>query len=299
MTCSYCGGRNYEEDHRCRRCGRKPGDTLTSSASYNHTDGALAHQSQPMVVAQPGPGPVAVELPGSRPSAHRTPVQGSLFFERPAGKVIPFESFQTTASGPARPRAKTSGTKPRTRRPRTQDGQGTLELMEPDFLPPAPPQARKLGTTVEAVIFCDDPVATRLHRSVAAGLDLAMILLAYGLFLVTFYLCGGELEVDKVSLLLIVGVLPILACAYGLMWALAGRETAGMRWAGLRLSTFDGFRPDRDQRMVRFVGSCLTLGTVAGLLWTFADEESLTWPDHMSGTYPTPRRVDSQVFHRK
>src|SRR6185369_5039379 len=103
------------------------------------------------------------------------------------------------------------------------------------FLPPAPPKPRTLGTTVEAVIFCEDPVATRLHRSIAAGLDSAMVFLAYGLFLLVYFLCGGELALNKVSLVLLGSVCPLLGCAYGLMWAMTGRESAGMRWAGLRL----------------------------------------------------------------
>jgi uncharacterized RDD family membrane protein YckC len=171
--------------------------------------------------------------------------------------------------------------------------QGTL-----DFLPPAPPKPRTLGTTVEAVIYCEDPVASRLHRAVAAGLDWSMVLLAYGLYLLVYRFCGGELLLDKSSLLLIGGVLPLLGCLYGFTWAIAGNETPGMRWAKLRLTTFDGFRPERSQRLLRFAGSCLSLCTLVGLLWSFADEESLAWPDHISGTFPTPRRMDSQTLLR-
>jgi len=295
MTCSYCGGRNYEEDNRCGRCGRKPGDTLTTGFTMNRTDGALAEQAEP--AAQMHRGPVGLE--SSRPSpklGHA--VQGSLFWERPATKVIPFESFQTAPSGTtSRPRAaaKTGSTVPRSRRTAYVDEmQGEL-----DFLPPAPPKPRTLGTTVEAVIYCEDPVASRVHRAVAAGLDWSMVLLAYGLFLLVFRLAGGEFVLDKSSLLLIGGVLPLLGCLYGLTWAVACKETPGMRWANLRLTAFDGFPPERNQRLMRFVGSCISLCTVVGLLWSFADEESLTWPDHMSGTFPTPSRLDFQIFHRR
>jgi uncharacterized RDD family membrane protein YckC len=126
-----------------------------------------------------------------------------------------------------------------------------------------------------------------------------MALLAYGLFLLVYRFCGGQFVLDKTSLLLIGSVLPLLGCLYGFLWAIGGKETPGMRWASLRLTTFDGFPPERSQRLMRFAGSCLSLCTVAGLLWSFADEESLTWPDHISSTFPTPRRMDSQVFHRR
>lgn len=300
MTCSYCGGRQYEEDNRCRRCGRKAGDTLTSEVTMHRTDGALAEQVQPAMWMPPGP----VGLPGSRPlSKFAHPVQGSLFWERPATKVIPFESFQTAASsttsrqrGTAKSGSRTSSRTNSRRTPNVHDEQGMLDL---DFLPPAPPKARTLGTTVEAVIYCEDPVASRLHRAVAAGLDWSMVLLAYGLFLLVFRLAGGEFVFDKASLLMIGAVLPVLGCLYGLTWAIAGKETPGMRWANLRFTTFDGFPPERSQRLLRFAGSCLSLCTVAGLLWSFADEESLTWPDHISGTFATPKRADSQIFHRR
>ena len=138
-----------------------------------------------------------------------------------------------------------------------------------------------------------------MHRAVAAAFDWSMVLIAYGFFLGTFRLCGGQFVMNKTNLLLLGGVLPLLGCLYGLMWAVAGNETAGMRWAHLRLTTFDGFRPERDQRLMRFAGSCLSLCTVVGLLWSFADEESLAWPDHISRTFPTPRRLESQIFHRR
>lgn len=301
MTCSYCGGRNNEDESRCRRCGRKPGDTLTGGVTLNRTDGALAAQMQPVLAMQAAEGPIAVQ--GSlrhAPNAGR-PVQGSLFWERPVGKVIPFESFPAAPGGPAsRPRAKTATTAksgartPSRRTSRVAEEQGSL-----DFLPPALATPRTLGTTVEAVIYCEDPVATRMHRAIAAAFDWSMVLIAYGLFLLAFSLCGGGFVLTRTNLILFGAVLPMLGCIYGLLWAVAGTETAGMQWANLRLTTFDGFPPERNQRLMRFAGSCLSLCAVIGLLWSFADEESLAWPDHISRTFPTPRRVDSQIFHRR
>jgi uncharacterized RDD family membrane protein YckC len=190
--------------------------------------------------------------------------------------------------------------KPATKGPRSRrtnyvhEGQGEL-----DFLPPAPPKPRTLKTTVEAVIFCDDPVATRMYRAVAAALDWAMVLAAYGMFLAVYSLLGGQFLFDRESLLLIGGVLPLLGFGYGFVWAIAGYETPGTRWANLRLVTFEGDRPERVHRMLRFLGTCLSLCTVVGMFWTYADEESLTWPDHISGTFPTPRKVDTQIFYRR
>jgi hypothetical protein len=131
------------------------------------------------------------------------------------------------------------------------------------------------GNPVEAVIYCEDPVAPRLHRAAAAGFDWGIVLLAYAVFLMAFRFCGGQFILTKSNLLMFGAVLPVLGSFYGLMWVIAGTETAGMRWAGLNLTTFDGCLPERKQRLMRVAGSCLSLLTVIGMLWSFADEESL------------------------
>jgi len=217
-------------------------------------------------------------------------VQRPLFQERPAPNVIPFESYGT----PAAPKPARSAPRQSTRRsgPGTSEAQASL-----DFLPALPDQPRTLGTTVEAVIVCDAPVATPLHRAVAAALDWSMVLLGYGLFLLAFSLAGGEFELTRSNLIIFGAALPLIAFTYGLFWSVAGTESAGMRWTRLRLTTFEGFPPEPRHRVLRFTGSCLSFCTVVGLLWSLADEESLNWQDHISRTFPTPLDSDSKVFH--
>jgi uncharacterized RDD family membrane protein YckC len=248
---------------------------------------------------------VAAETPReSRPVNLSRAVQGSLFQVRPT-KVIPFEQY--APGQPARPKAPiqppptpgfgaTLAAKPPARRAsRIPDGQGSL-----DFLPPAPPKPRTLGTTVEAVIYCEAPVATTVHRAVAAAIDWSMVLIGYGLFLLTFHLMGGDVFLtSRLNLAIFGGVLPLIGFMYGLLFAIAGSETPGMRCTHLRLTTFDGFPPETKQRIVRFAGSCLSLCTVVGLLWSLADEESLNWQDHISRTFPTPRIFESQILQRR
>ena len=291
MTCSYCGSRNGPGENRCQRCGRKPSDSLNTGY---RTDGALAAKLQPVAHFE------ALERARSAaPPNFSGAVQRPLFQDRPASNVIPFESF-SPAPPPAKPRAKAAATgktaaKPLARRTsKVVEGQGSL-----DFLPAAPAKPRTLGTTVDSVIYCEAPVATSLHRAVAAALDWSMVLTAYGLFLIAYYLCGGEFAFNKVNGMVFGGAFVVIAVTYGLFWTIANSETAGMRWCHLRLTTFDGFRPDLRQRFARFAGSCLSLCTVVGLLWSLADEESLAWQDHISGTFPTPRALDMQIFHRK
>jgi uncharacterized RDD family membrane protein YckC len=80
----------------------------------------------------------------------------------------------------------------------------------------------------------------------------------------------------------------LIAVLYRILWLIANSDTAGMRWAGLRLVDFDGYAPARSQRIQRLSASLLSVGAAGlGLLWGLADEESLTWHDHISKTFPT------------
>jgi len=227
-------------------------------------------------------------------------VQASLF-EKP--KVVPIQSYAPTPPRPAsRPRpapradagVRTPSKPAPKRASRVNVGQGTL-----DFLQPAPVRPRTLSTSVEAVIYCDEPVATVLHRAVAGALDAAMVVIGYGLFMVVFQLCGGEFVLNRTNLLLLGAILPVIAVAYGLTWTVAATETPGMRWTRLRLTTFEGFPPEPRHRVLRFLGSCLSVCTLVGLLWSFADEESLMWQDHISHTFPTPGESGSRVMNRR
>lgn len=281
MICGFCGSRNGDGEHRCRRCGRRPEDTLTSDYTLHRTEGQLAVKLQPEPVAEP---------PLRRPSVARA-IQVPLFQDR-TSNVIPFESY---APVEPKPRQRAPSTAPRRapRRPVPEE-QGTLE-----FLPSAPPKPRTLGTTVEAVIFCDAPVASRPHRMIAAALDWSMVTIAYGLFLAVYRLMGGAFVFNKSNVALVAAVLPLFGVLYGLIWAWAGREPIGMQWARLHLLTFDGFPPDRKHRLIRLAGSSLSLVTGLGVLWSLVDEESLGWQDHISRTFPTPVGLDEQVLRRR
>jgi len=280
MTCGYCGTRNAEGE-RCRRCGRTADDPYLGEFTLVQTKGALA--------AQPSIQTYAPQAPRTHDLGKA--VQRHLFPDR-TDNVIPIEAYSAApARPPVRQAAKSSGR----RKPRVSEDQGKL-----DFLPPAPAKPRTLGTTVEARICSEEPVASPPHRAFAAALDWSVVFVAYGLFLAVFALLGGSFELrDRTNQLLFGSVLPLFGFLYGLLWALGSTETPGMKWAGLRLTTFDGFPPDRRTRLMRFGGSCLSLVTTVGLLWLLADEESLGWQDYISQTYPTPRSADSQVFHRK
>ena len=288
MTCGYCGSRIGEGEHRCRRCGRRPGDTLAPEIAVHRTDGALAAQVR-VAPVQTLP-QVAVMNPEDLARATQRPLFA-------AGNVIPIQSYAPPkAPAPRKPRADTAarqGGKPM-RRPRVSENQTSL-----DFLPALPAKPRTLGTTVEAVIYCDAAVAMRLHRAVAAAIDWSLALIACGLFFVVFLLCGGEIYLSRATSPVYALAMGLVGFTYGLTFALAGTETPGQRWTRLRLMTFDGFSPDLRQRLTRFGAACLSVCTVFGMLWPLGDEENLSWQDHISRTFLTPRAAESQILQRK
>ena len=289
MTCSYCGSRNSDTEHRCRRCGRRPGDSLNNEFAVHRTNGALA--------TQPRLAEVADRPAEARPQQDWTgAVQGTLFTQN----VIAMPRRTTTPRNAPRPRntAATSvaGVKPAVKRPPRPRVEGQGEL---DFVAPAQNKPKTLGTTVDAVIYCEAPVATPMHRATAAIIDWTAVLIAYGLFLLTFVMCHGEIAVTKSNLLIYGGALAVVAAAYGLCWTIAGTETFGMHCTHLRVITFDGFPPDMRQRLARMAGTCLSLFSVLGILWCLADEEGLGWQDHMSRTFPTAHELESRVFRRR
>jgi uncharacterized RDD family membrane protein YckC len=232
---------------------------------------------------------------GHSPKITTHAVQGSLFHQTPVSKVVPIASYAPGLAEAERPRvAKSPPSKPVPRRKAVHDQQSSL-----DFLPPLPAKPRALSTNVDAVIYCELPVATTLHRAVASALDWSMVLIGYGLFLMVFRILGGEFVLNKPNLIIFGGILLLTGFTYGLCFAMAGAETPGMRWTQLRLTTFDGYPTENRTRFVRFGAACLSRCTLLGLLWSLADEESLTWQDHISRTFPTPRRAESEIFRRR
>jgi uncharacterized RDD family membrane protein YckC len=163
------------------------------------------------------------------------------------------------------------------------ESQQSLDFQVGDFA------ENPLGTEVEAVIYCDAPVALPVHRLMAAAVDGSMISIGVALFLSIFFFSGGQIVFSKQSTLLYAGVIAVVVFLYRLLWCLGNGDTPGMHFAGLRLVNFDGRPPDREQRIFRLAASVLSLVSAGlGLVWALVDEESLTWHDHISKTFPSP-----------
>ncbi len=94
---------------------------------------------------------------------------------------------------------------------------------------------------------------------------------------------------DKRTLPLLASVALAVCAVYRLLWIAAGRDSAGMRAARLRLVDFYGRTPGRRLRYLRLFGSLISvLAAGLGVIWSLFDEDGLTWHDHISGAFPTP-----------
>ncbi len=115
-----------------------------------------------------------------------------------------------------------------------------------------------------------------------------MIAIALGAFAGILYKLGVPLVLDKHTAPLAIAVAGLFIFFYRVLWCLGNGDSPGLRWAQLRLVDLDGRAPRRSQRFQRLFAGCLSCGAAGlGLLWALADEESLTWHDHISKTFPT------------
>ena len=302
MECRFCRAWNEEDERRCARCGRRlhaagPRPAAESYPLMTATAPAMESLDAPALEALPGgrpqnaPGATPGYLPQARPvypplargpeQPPQPAYQPSLFPHPQQGlKIVPLPTMT-----PVRP---PGGPKRGTARPPRPADRGADVQHSLNF-PDASSADAALDMRVQAVIYCDAPVALPMHRFIAAAVDASMIVIALGLFLSVFLLSGGHLVLNKQVVPLFVGMVGVLWVMYHMLWCLADGDTPGMRFAGLRVVNFDGRVADREQRGVRqaaYVLSFLSAGV--GLLWALVDEENLTWHDHISKTFPTP-----------
>lgn len=282
MTCQACQTWNLDDDHRCRRCGRRLRTTPTRLPrdSYPIAATALAYRHEEFAQPQETEQPTVI-------NAEAEPQQ-VLFTNPPEPRVIPFDQFASPAERESiRARAaliprlspvKTGKVEVSHRRARR--GKNQQEL---DFLGKA-----DVIATPQSTIECAAPVAPPALRVTAATIDGLMILLGSTVFLGIFRLATGALPLDHQALIAYAAGVFCVALSYKLVWCFANQDSYGMVAARLRLIDLDGNVPNRQRRLWRTAGSLLSLGAAGlGLIWTFADPDGLAWHDQISGTFPT------------
>ena len=307
MRCKDCGFGNGEDDHRCLRCGRRiAGIAIAAPVGYS---GANALALAPDFRQSPNE---SLELAPIALQSSPPP----LFVNDYGDNVIPFDRHRqrsTERTGPSlaaptpnaaapsvavAPRETPSPAAQRTGAKRTQapasPAQGSLDFVRAAAVP------RTLKNDVPAQIFCEQTVATPQHRLVASAIDGSVILLAFGVFAGIVEATGTGFGVGTTFWITLGMSLVLIAGFYGLIWAIAGRETAGMDMADLQLITFDGFPLEPRSRAIRFASTWLSFCSGGlGLVWAVADEENLTWHDHISKSFPTFREVPGNFVKQR
>ena len=191
-------------------------------------------------------------------------------------RVVPFESI---APDPVQHPSRKTQAAPRQRHRKVIPGQQALEFT----------LAARAQKPVDGVIYCDAPVAVPAHRAMAVAVDASIILMALAIFGIIFRLAGGTFVMDAKTAPIFLAAAAGVVVFYRVLWCLANGDSAGQRWTHLRLVNFDGQRPTRTQRFYRLASALLSLLAAGiGLLWSLVDEETLTWHDHISKTFPTP-----------
>lgn len=280
MTCNYCDAQVPEDEHRCHRCGRRQGPLTARSGPVPYPVSRSSPARQLSV--RPIPEPPAARTERAEPAA-RAPRQASLFPE----PVIRFADINTGRK-PRRQSPGGAGARGAQRRPRSHTVVSAQRSFE--FPLPALPESQAAESGVEPAKCCEHPVALPVHRVMAAGLDLSMVIIALGVFVALFQLADARIIFNSITIPIYVAAALAIAGFYKLLWWLPGADSPGMRWSRLRLLNFDGLPPTRKQRTYRLAGACLSLAAAGlGLIWALADEEKLTWHDHISKTFPSPR----------
>jgi len=274
MNCPFCGVSNNSEESRCHRCGRRLHLANPRPAPELHSRGLTA------VAVQPARAPFAAP-----PSAEEQP---ELFQAVETPRVVSIAAKSGATPPKAAPKPK-----PAPRRTAEQAAERRAAQQELAFIATAPIPNRRPKLEAESVIYCDAPVATAQHRTMAAAMDIGIVIFSL-LILATVILAfaPGALALPLWGIGAFAGMSILLVVFYQCLWVLANGDSAGMRWAQLRLTNFDGRRPKRRERFLRMFGMWLSvLPAGLGLLWSLMDEETLTWHDQISKTFPTPTDV--------
>jgi uncharacterized RDD family membrane protein YckC len=130
------------------------------------------------------------------------------------------------------------------------------------------------------------PVASIEERQMAAVIDVACLLFAYGGILALFGAVGGEFTINKLSGAVGLATFAIVYLQYFALFTIFGGTTPGMMLRGLQVVGFSGEPPTPRQMLMRSAGYMLSAGTFfLGFLWSMWDEDSLTWHDRISRTY--------------
>ncbi len=213
-------------------------------------------------------------LASVNPAAGRklAPMQPSLFPYREEQKLV---SLATPLQG----RHRSSGEGSHRSRKRAVEGQAAFDFETP------PPQNVLSQARDKTSHLAVAPVAL---RTMATLFDIGLAGGLTGLFLTTIRLVLGRLPADATAYVCYGAGAALFFFLYKLLYCAHGQPTFGLQGARLRVVTFQGAKPGRQQCMIRLFAGCISvLSAGMGLLWPLADQDRLSWHDHISQTFLT------------
>ena len=314
MLCNHCGFWNAEDEARCSRCGRRPerspredGRRLPAVSSSIVLP-PLSHSNRSEMPPLPsGKRQLDSKLDAyrNRPKARQAvpaPATGSAVTVSPAARhnsqVITFQPLggpDDASEADTGPKASTASALQSVRETdlpgpklpplaRAKSGQEDITEEEPREEVPLETSLPEVSARSERV----PGTAPMRARFIAGVMDLAVVVVALGVFLGVFHNLGDSLGTDMESFRTLGFVFVGILFFYWIFYLRYVGETAGMTWMRLRIVSVDGQPPSDLQKWGRAVGTILSCCAAwLGFLWALADEEKLTWHDRMSQTYVT------------
>lgn len=131
------------------------------------------------------------------------------------------------------------------------------------------------------------PHAAPLNLRVVAGMvDAAIVLIASGIFAMTFLELAEEAPQSRLAMACALAVGGMFWLVFQYLFLIYGRRTPGMKLAQLALCGFDGEPASISARRSRALASALSGFAIGlGYLWAYIDEDRLGWHDRVSQTY--------------
>jgi uncharacterized RDD family membrane protein YckC len=278
IECGFCGAHTGADKNRCQRCGRK-----FSAVSLHQT---LTYPNQASMSVSLG---LRMEMPEPQSDGQG---QYRLFeAESRPSTFIAYEKINPRGVAEFAERRRQEAKLHGAEVPEADSGFQQLSIF-----PEQNYSARALMSAVEAMRFCESPIAAPLHRLISGSVDFAFIAIGYLLFLLPFFMKFGTLlpeGINTTGAYLCFGAGAVATfLAYHAVWIVFGEDTIGQQKLGVEILNFQGKRAqpwERAQRLgAGFISYCCA---GLGLIWCLCDEEKLTWHDHISGTYASPRRA--------
>jgi uncharacterized RDD family membrane protein YckC len=131
------------------------------------------------------------------------------------------------------------------------------------------------------------------QRLYAAVVDFLFVMVGFGVFSITAWRIMPDLPNGNLALAAPVMIFAILWLAFQYMFITYAGETPGMQIANMQLVTFEGERPNQQQRRQRALSMIVSLisGGV-GFGWALLDPDTLCWHDSISRTYVTQQQTN-------